>query len=134
MISHSIGTNAIAVGIVLGIVFAFVQVSAPESLSNIVLAAAYAAVLVLVTAAFLPSMKWGLLSGLVVIICEPMGELVYYSLTYGLYIAGGMVLSVLFLPRFVVLPLSGIVGGAVGVQLSPKRKRKRGKRERKRRA
>jgi hypothetical protein len=130
----SIRTNAIAIGIVLGILFAFIQVSAPERLSDLVLTAAYAAVLVLVIAALLPSIKWGLLSGLVVIICEPAGELVYYSLTYGLAVAGGMLLSVLFLPRFVILPLSGMIGGALATELHPMRKRKRGKGQKKQRA
>jgi hypothetical protein len=88
-------------------------------------------VLVLVIAAFLPSIKWGLLAGLVVIVCQPIGEFVYYWVTYGPGIAVGLFLSILSLPMLVALPLSGILGGAMASELTPKRKRrgKRGKRK-----
>jgi len=117
-------TNAAAIGIVLGIIFALVQVSSSQRLSDEVLVIAYAAVLVLVTMAFLPSMRWGLVSGVVAVVCEPMGEFVYYSLVYGTGIAAGMVpYSALFLPRIVVLPLSGMLGGAIAAEYHPKPER-----------
>lgn len=131
MMLRSIRTNAIALGIVLGAVFAFIEVSTPARVSDIALVAVYAVVLVLVVAAFLPSIKWGLLSGLLVIVCEPIGELVYYSLVYGSNIAVGMLQSILFLPRLVVLPLSGMLGGAIASEFHPKRKRKTRKRKEK---
>jgi hypothetical protein len=129
MTSHSVRTDAVALGIALGIVFAFVQVSAPEGLSDMLLTAACAAVLVLVIAAFLPSAKWGFLSGLVVIVCEPTGEFVYYWETYGPNVAVALFLSVFLSLRLVVFPLAGMVGGAVAAEFTPKRKR-RGKGER----
>jgi hypothetical protein len=134
--SHALRTNAIVLGIVLGIVFAFVQVSAPEGLSDILLTAAFAAVLVLVIAAFLPSTKWGLVSGLVVIVCDPIGEFVYYCATYGPNVAVAMFPSVLLSPGLVALPLAGMVGGAVAAEFSPKRKRRgrRGERRSQQRA
>jgi len=135
MTLRSVRTKAIALGIVLGVVFAFIQVSAAGGLSDVALVAACAAVLVLVTAAFIPSVKWGLLSGLVAVVCEPIGEFVYYSFAYGSAIAAGMLPLLLSIPNFVILPLSGMLGGAIADWFLPKRKRrgKRGKGERKER-
>ena len=121
MTSYSIREKAIGIGIVLGIVFALVQVSSSQSISEELLAGAYAVILVLVTIVFLPSAKWGLVAGLVAVVCEPVAEFAYCSFLYGTGIAGGLLLySVLFLPRLVILPLSGLLGGAVAAEFKPK--------------
>jgi len=137
MTSYSITAKAIGSGIVLGIIFALVQVSSSQSLSEEFLVVAYAAVLVLVTIVFLPSIKWGLVSGLVAAICEPVAEFAYCSFLYGTGIAAGLLpYSVLFLPRLVVLPISGMLGGAIAAELNPKpetAQKKRGRKEKRKR-
>ena len=132
---QSMKTNALVIGIALGIIFALVQVWSSHRLSDEVLLVAYAAVLVLVTATFVPSIKWGLASGLVAVVCEPVGQLFYYSTVYGTAIASGLLPYAFYVPRFVVLPLSGMLGGAIAEELQPKRKaaEKRGRRKESRR-
>lgn len=132
MTSYSTGTKAICIGIVLGIVFALVQVSSSERLSAELLVMAYAIVLVLTTIVFVPSTRWGLVTGLVAAICEPIGEFVYYSIFYGTSIAAGMLpYSAMYLPRLVVLPLSGLLGGAIAAEFNPnpERARREGKKK-----
>ena len=121
MTSYSIREKAIGIGIVLGIVFALVQVSSSRSLSEGLLAGAYAVILVLVTVVFLPSTKWGLVAGLVAAVCEPVAEFVYYSFLFGTGIAVGLLpYSALFLPRLVILPLSGLLAGAIAAEFKRK--------------
>ena len=121
MTSYSIREKAIGIGIVLGIVFALVQVSSSRSLSDGLLAGAYAVILVLVTLVFLPSTKWGLVAGLVAAACEPAAEFAYYYFLYGTGIAFGLVsYSALFLPRLVILPLSGLLAGAIAAEFNRK--------------
>jgi len=121
MTSYSIREKAIGIGIVLGILFGLVQVSSSPSLSEGLLAGAYAVILVLVILVFLPSTKWGLVAGLVAAVCEPAAEFAYYSFLYGTGIAVGLVpYSALFLPRLVILPLSGLLAGAIASEFKGK--------------
>ena len=133
-------TKAIALGLVLGIIFAILQVSASRRLSDEVLVVTYAAVLILAIIVFVPSVISGLLSALAAIICQSVVEFLYYSYVYGADVAAGMMpYSLFLLPaaqlRLVALPLSGMLGGAIAAEFSPKsktaRKSRRGKGKRK---
>jgi len=121
MSSYRIREKAIGIGIMLGVVFALVQVSSSRSLSEGLLAGAYAVILVLVTVVFLPSTNWGLVAGVVAAVCEPVAEFVYYTFLFGTGIAVGLLpYSVLYLPRLVILPLSGLLAGAIAAEFKRK--------------
>ncbi len=117
---------ATAIGLILGLVFGAVQVSVPAGFSQETLVVAYAVILTLVTMALLSSIKYGLLAGLAAMICLSATEFFYYSFVYGTGIAAGLILySALSLPRIVVLPVAGVLGGLMGGEVIGPKSRKR---------
>ena len=109
-------THAIMIGAVLGVAFGIVQVSAPASPEILILA--YGVVLVLVSMALLSSMLMGLLCGILAMICLSATEFFYYYYFYGTAVAVGLApYSALSPSRFVVLPLSGVLGSLIGGEL-----------------
>jgi hypothetical protein len=118
---------AAAIGLILGLVFGGVQVSVPAGFSQEMLVVAYAMILILVTMALLSSIRYGLFAGLAAMICLSATEFFYDSFVYGTAIAAGIFpYSALFLPRIVVLPVSGVFGALMGGEvISPRSRKKR---------
>jgi hypothetical protein len=120
--------TAAALGAILGIILGIAQVLAPTGVSNEIQVLAYGATIALVTAALLPSATLGLISGVTAMIFLTATEFVYYSVTYGSGIAAGLAsYSALTLPRLLVPPLSGLLGGLIGAEYSTKSRRRRRK-------
>jgi len=105
-------------GAIIGAILLAVEVLAPPRVSDELLIGAYAAILVLISAPFLRSTISGLVCGIVALITQTAGVVAYYGSTYGLVLAGGVVVySILFIYKLFAFPLAGALAGYLSRRL-----------------
>ena len=103
----------VILGVMIGGLLGAVEVLTIRSpLPDELLTAAYAAVLILMSAPFLRSTRAGLICGIIALATQTALEFLYLASTYGIAIATGILpYTTLFLYRIVALPLAGALAG-----------------------
>lgn len=106
--------RAVAAGAAIGGLFAAVEILASPSIPDELLALAFAASLILMSAPFLRSVVSGLICGIIAYITQTTLEVFYYASTgpYGVSIVAAILpYSVLSLYRLAAFPVVGILAG-----------------------
>jgi uncharacterized membrane protein AbrB (regulator of aidB expression) len=126
-ISFSINPRPIFLGATAGAIFAVVEFVTQVSLPDMVLIAAYCAILILISAPFLHGIGDGVICGIVAIVVQTVLEVVYYGSTsaFGLGPATDIFISSLLSyqypgsPIFLYRPIY-VVAGAIAGYINPK--------------
>ena len=105
-------------GLIVGIILAVLEILAPESIPDVLLVLAYAAILILISAPFLHSTPSGLMCGIITLITQVGVQFAYYGWIFGVGLAAAaLTYSALFIYKVFALPAAGALAGYLSKKL-----------------